>query len=336
MSSIIAHMSVRGSAETADSAVGKGARTDPFRATQAAFAAKRHFVDGLTLKDVAAELGISRFKAARLVDWARSEGLVRFEVSSAANTDTTLSAEVERAFGLERALVVADLDGPEEAVREALAGVAAAGIAELVQAPDVIGISWGRTLDALVAQLPRLKARRVVQVVGGMATLESAAGGVDLVRRLALRADAEGFALVAPLIVATAAGGESLRREPMIADTLRMIDEVTIALAGIGSWGPPSSRLMESFDDRETGRYVEQGVVADICGIMVRRDGTLLGSADLDARRIGILPEQLQAVPRVVAVAGGREKHEAIPAVLRSGLVDVLITDAGSARAALA
>jgi DNA-binding transcriptional regulator LsrR (DeoR family) len=69
---------------------------------------------------------------------------------------------------------------------------------------------------------------------------------------------------------------------------------------------------------------------------MVRQDGTLLSSADLDARRIGILPEQLGAVRRVVAVAGGREKHRAIPAVLRSGLVDVLITDAGSARAALA
>ena len=314
-----------------------GTRADPFRATQAAFAAKRHFVDGLTIKEVAAELGISRFKAGRLVEWARSEGLVRIEVSSAANTDTTLSAEMERAFGLERALVVADLDGPEEAVREALAGVAAAGIAELVQTSDVVGISWGRTLDALVARLPRLQAKRIVQVVGGIATLESAAGGVDLVRRLALRADAEGFALVAPLIVATAAGGESLRREPMIADTLRMIDDVTIGLAGIGSWGrPPSSRLMESFDPRETERYLEQGVVADICGIMVRQDGTLLSSADLDARRIGILPKQLGAVRRVVAVAGGREKHRAIPAVLRSGLVDVLITDAGSARAALA
>ena len=51
-------------------------RNDPFKATQAAFAARRYLVDGATIKDVAAELGTSRFKAARLVDWARATGLV--------------------------------------------------------------------------------------------------------------------------------------------------------------------------------------------------------------------------------------------------------------------
>jgi DNA-binding transcriptional regulator LsrR (DeoR family) len=310
-------------------------RTDPFKATQAAYAARRYFVDGLAIKDVADELGTSRFKAGRLIEWARAAGLVRIEISSDADTDPALSAELERAFGLRRALAVAGLDGPGESVRPVIARVAALGIAELLKPSDVVGISWGFTLDAVVDELPPLRVARVVQLVGGMATLESAAGGIDLVRRLALRADAEGFPLVAPLIVRNAAAGESLRTEPMIAETLDLIEQVTIAIAGIGSWDPPSSRLIEAFDDAEAAELLDRGICADICGIAVDAGGAIADEPEVDARRVGILPAQLEAVPTVIAVAGGTEKHRAIAAVLRSGLVDVLITDAGSARAAL-
>jgi len=313
----------------------RDAAEDPFRSTQAAFAAKRHLVDRLTMKDVAAELGISRFTAARLVDWARANGIVQIEVSSRANTDFMLSAALERAYGLRRALVVADLDGPSDSVRDAVAEVAAAGLAELISPTDVVGISWGRVLDSIVDQLPLLRARQVVQLVGGLASLESATSGVDLVRRLALRTNAEGLALIAPLIVATSTAAESLRHEPMIAKTLRTIDSVTIAIAGIGSWEPPSSRLMDAFDRSEAEAFQKLGVVADLCGIMIAADGTPLSPNDIDARRIGVLPTQLESVPTVVAVAGGREKHSAITAVLRSRMANVLITDAGAARHAL-
>jgi DNA-binding transcriptional regulator LsrR (DeoR family) len=312
------------------------ANADPFRATQAAFAAKRHLVDGLTLKEVAAELGISRFKAARLVEWARGNGIVRIEIAGGADTDFLLGAALEREYGLKRALVVAGLDGPSDSVRAGIGKVAAAGLAELVRPNDVVGISWGRALDAVVDQLPPLRARQVVQLVGGMATAESAASGVDLVRRFALGTGAEGLALIAPLIVATAAGAESLRDEPMIAKTLRTIESVTVAIAGVGSWDPPSSRLVASFDPAEAESLLGRGVVADICGIMVGADGALLSPDSIDARRIGVLPAQLQRMPTVVAIAGGREKHHAITAVLRSKMVNVLITDAGAAHAALA
>ena len=312
------------------------ARHDPFRATQAAVAAQRHLVDGLTMKEIAAELGISRFKAARLVDWAKAEGIVRIEISTSANTDFKLSSELEHAYGLKRALVVAGVDGPSDSVRAAVAEVAAAGLAELIQPQDVVGISWGRALDSVVDQLPPVRARRVVQLVGGMATMESATSGVDLVRRLALHTGAEGLALLAPLIVATAAAAESLRHEPIIAQTLGALDSVTLAIAGIGSWVPPASRLVDSFEPAEAEAFLARGVVADLCGIMVAADGSVLSPSGVDERRIGVLPAQLQRVPTVVAVAGGREKHTAIAAVLRSGLANVLVTDAGAARAALA
>jgi DNA-binding transcriptional regulator LsrR (DeoR family) len=93
---------------------------------------------------------------------------------------------------------------------------------------------------------------------------------------------------------------------------------------------------MECFSSGEVEAIRARGAVADLCGITFAADGSLLSSPDEDTRRIGIHPHALAALPRVVAIAGGSDKHGAIAAILRSGFVDILITDAGSARSVLA
>ena len=47
----------------------------------------------------------------------------------------------------------------------------------------------------------------------------------------------------------------------------------------------------------------------------------------LDDRVIGMSLEELQHVGRVLALAGGQAKTEAIRGALRIGVIDVLITD---------
>lgn len=69
----------------------------PMHAMQAPRAARRYFLDGWTIKKIAAELGVSRFKAARLRDWARAEGLVRIEIVNTIRSDAELSAELRAA-----------------------------------------------------------------------------------------------------------------------------------------------------------------------------------------------------------------------------------------------
>ena len=54
-------------------------------------------------------------------------------------------------------------------------------------------------------------------------------------------------------------------------------------------------------------------------------------SSDLQRRIMGMSPDQLRAVPRRIAVAGGRHKASAIRAALIGGWVTVLITDTQAA-----
>jgi DNA-binding transcriptional regulator LsrR (DeoR family) len=310
------------------------AATRPMQAMQATRAARRYFLDNWTIKEIAVELGVSRFKVARLLEWARAEGLVRIEIVDATRSDQELSTQLMVDYGLADALVVADLDGGADAIAGELAAVAALAVAELVSPSDVIGISWGRTLDLIVERLPEFRARRVVQLIGGLATLESAAGGIELVRSFAAKAQTEGYPLLAPLVVRDPAAAESLRSDPIVAETLALIGDVSVVVAGIGAWGePPRSRMTECFTADELDELRCEGVCADLCGLLFTEAGEV--PPHPVGGRIGISLEQLRAARTVVAVAGGTEKQAAIAAVLRAGVVDVLITDAGSARALL-
>ena len=306
-------------------------RERPMQARQATLAARRYFLDDWTIKDIAAELGVSRFKAARLIDWARAEGIVRIEIVNTLQCDVGLSAGLRSAFGLQDALVVSGLDGRSHAIAPELAEVAARVVSEVVTGNDVVGISWGHTLDLLVERLQDFSAKQVVQLIGGLATLENASGGVELVRLLATKAGTAGYPLLAPARLRDPGAADALRRDPIVAETLRLIDDVTVVLAGIGSWGvPPVSRLIECFDETELRTLRERGVVADMCGFLFTADGEVL--EPLNNERIGITLAQLEITDTVLAVSGGLEKREALAAVLRSGIVDILVTDAGSAQ----
>ena len=116
----------------------------------------------------------------------------------------------------------------------------------------------------------------------------------------------------------------------MVAETLALLHDVTFVLAGVGAWGnPPVSRMIDCFDEDEVRDLKGRGVVADLCGLLLDRDGKLVEA--IEGERIGISPEQLDTAGTALIICGGSEKRRALDAVLRSGLVDILVTDAGSA-----
>src|SRR5918992_516682 len=64
--------------------------------------ARRYYLDGATKSDIAAELGLSRFKVARMLDWARATGLVRIELETRGEINLDLSVRLRAAHGVRR------------------------------------------------------------------------------------------------------------------------------------------------------------------------------------------------------------------------------------------
>jgi DNA-binding transcriptional regulator LsrR (DeoR family) len=230
----------------------------------------------------------------RLLEQARAEGVVRFEIDEPVPVDDELSRRLEVRFGLERAVVV------DDAIAEAAGGI----LPGLLRPRDVLGVAWGETLAAIVPHLAPPPARvPVVQVCGAIEGLVPGTGPTELAARYAAWAGGRFHPLEAPAV----ADERALRRA--VRPTTEIFDRVTLTLLGIGTRRDGAGHLLvHVFDD----------------------DGRIVSTE----RAIALSVKQLRRT-RVVAAAGGAGKRRAVLGALRTGLLDVLVTDAACARHAL-
>ncbi|MGK9147140.1 hypothetical protein KXS11_05890 [Plantibacter flavus] len=300
-------------------------RARPQVSLEAALVARRYYIDDRQKSEIAEELGLSRFKVARLLDEAKASGIVRISIDMPAEIDVPLGEELAAAFSLSRAIVVRTFG--DDASRGPVLGAAAADyLATAIGPEDVLGISWGSTLTYTVDAVSSIAAAAVVQLVGGVRAGRLQASGVDLVRRLSEKTGGGAYPLHAPLLVRTPEMAQQLRTDPSLAEAIGRFPTLTKALVGIGSWQPPKSSLFEEFDADERETLLADGAAADICTLVFDENGTALDSTPL-SRSVGITLDELRRLPEVIAVAGGPAKANAIAAALRSGTVDTIVTD---------
>ena len=117
---------------------------------------------------------------------------------------------------------------------------------------------------------------------------------------------------------------------------LDCVDHISIAIVGIGSIEP--SRLLASsgnvFSGEELNALQDAGAVGDICLRFFDACGSPV-SLPIDGRVVSIRLNQLVKASRVLAMAGGKRKVEAIRGALKGGLVNILFTDHQTAGALL-
>ena len=302
----------------------------------AVLAARRYYLDGATKSEIAAELAISRFKVARILDDAVRDGIVRIEIDSLPEVDEILSHQLAVAMGIRSAVVVRTAKGPSAFQRSQIGRAAANVLAAALDQTDVLGISWGRTLHAMVGHLPNLPGCPVVQLVGSVPTLELDVNSVELVRRVAERSGGPVYPLHVPLMVESHETASALRAEPHVQRTIEMFPLVTRAIVGIGAWGAGGSTVRAALSESDGAAVDAAGAVADCCSILLNRDGNEVSAAGIPERCVAISAMDLRRVPDVVAIAGGVSKVGAIRAVMRSGLVHRLVTTDETARLLLA
>lgn len=297
--------------------------------------ARRYYLDGRTKLEIAEEFRVSRFRVARILWRARESGLVRISIVLPARIDGELSEELRVALGLHHAVVVAVPSLPEESLREQLGAAAAVLLSERVRAGDVLGVAWGRTLDAMAQALTSLAPCTVVQLTGASGAHDVSEESVEIVQRLATISGGTACPIYAPLVLDTAETAAALRRQPHVAEALSRFDELTIAVMAVGTWDPPNSRLRSSLAEAERRALQDKGVEAEVCASLLDASGRVLAGEYL-SRTIAVRPEQLRRVPELIAVAGGPSKVAALRALLAAGLATSVVTDAASARALLA
>lgn len=289
--------------------------------------------------EIAGRLHISQPRVSRLLRNAAEMGIVRTTVVAPRGVFSDLEQAIEERYGLGEAVIVETLDDhAERGLLSALGATAAQYLHTTLLGGDTIGISsWSSSLLAVVdAMKPKSApvADRVVQSLGGVGIAEAQVQASRLTAGLARLTGAVPVFLPAPGLVASAATRDALSADPAVASVLAVYRTLTVLLVGIGSLEPSvllrqSGNAIAQEDQEELRRA---GAVGDVCLRFFDAAGQPVMSS-LERRVIGISADELRAVPRVIAVAGGRSKIGAIRAALLGKWVDVLITDLETASA---
>ncbi len=301
--------------------------------------ARMHYVEDLSNLEIAARLGISRFRVARLLERALKSGIVQITIHSPFEVDQELSAALISRFGLSEALVYPVPDGAKDSesiqfVSTGVGRLAARYVADILPERGTLGVTWGNALEmasralATIDEIPHCD---VVQLVGGISSAASSGGAMDVLARFTSAGRGSLSALDAPLVVSDALTAHSLRGETSIKETLAKVRNLDAAIVGIGSWEPPLSSLIPLFGPTEIDEARNLGAAADISGIIIDKNGNELKGAFV-TRTIRAASEDFRRIPQVISVAYGPAKSEAVRAVLVGGWSNVLVTDSHLAR----
>lgn len=293
--------------------------------------ARRYFLDDESKVDIAGSLGISRFKVARLLTLARDTGVVKISIAAPSAIDEALSAELTGALGLRRCVALRTTGDLPDARRQ-VAAAAARLLPDLVRSGDLLGLSWSRTIDAMVDALAELPRCSVVQLAG---SLSSTGGGAsDLVSRAARLAGGDAHAVHAPLVVDDPGLAAALRRQAGIDDTLQVADALDVSVVAVGAWQAGCSTVWEAVSKQVRDAALDAGAVGEVAGRLVDADGNPVVSV-LDELVVGASLAQLRRPPERVALVSGPHRAASTVAAVRAGLVTTLVTTTDVARGVL-
>ncbi|CAN7464047.1 sugar-binding transcriptional regulator [Neorhizobium sp. LjRoot104] len=297
-------------------------------------AAWLYYNQGLTQKDVAERLGLSRSTVIRLLDEAMKRSEVQIWISEGIDTCVELAIRLEKAYGLDEAVVVpAPRDGSAAALASSVGLALGQFLSEVVQDDMTIGVGWGRTMTASLGSFrpPRRENCKVVSLLGGIVAVHQT-NPIDYTWRFAGQLGAECYMFLAPLLVDSVKTKRALIEECGLKAIYDLAENLDLAVVSCGDIGPHSTSLSEGFISKaELDRLIAAGCVCDTMFNFLDEDGRSVDHK-LNERVMSVDLDTLRQARHIVLSSGGAHRAVAIRATIRRIGCHTLITDETAAR----
>lgn len=287
-------------------------------------AAWYYYMEDNTQAQIAEVMGISRAKVIRLLEEARTQGIVQFNFRK--NDSQRVSAErllIDR-FGLKDAFVVpTPLDS--SAINQSIAQGAAHYVSNHLREDGYLNIGYGDTVSRMLGFLAknREESLNVVSLTGGVSYYLPTVGTTAYSMHL--------FLTPSPLVVSSRQVRDALLDEKSLQDVYTMTEYADMSVVGIGAAVDGATVLRNGIlNEGELTVLKMQGAVGDVLNHFMDKDGNLI-QTEIEDRVISTDLDKLRQLKNVVGVAGGKDKVAAIKAVLNGGYLNVLITDSDTA-----
>ncbi len=289
-----------------------------------------YYKRGLTQEEIAKRVKMSRQRVNRILGDCEALGIVEIHVVGSQVNTLELEGKLEKRFGLNAARVIGDVN--EQNITATLGKHAGLYLAEALRDGDVVGFSRGRTLSAMVQQMPMIDRKNLMatQLMGGWNRLHNSEGCDDIVHIFATKMQAAANIMYTPVVVRDAKVRSTIMREPFYTEAYEVVKNCTVAVFGIGT--AEDQNLLPSFTPEDCQLYLDGGAVGEICTRFYDAEGHPVETS-FDERILAISRQDLLRIPLRIGVAGTAKKLLAIQGALKGGYVNVLVTDIATAQA---
>ncbi len=299
--------------------------------------AKSYYVDKLSQNQIAEMENISRSQISRLLDRAEKLGIVRISVSMPEDPDLSALAEsVARGLRLHEVIVAPVEDGGDdpERVAEAIAVAAAQYLPKALKGCKTVGLGWGQTMYRMSLRLSYRNAgddRIYVPLVGMSGTSSPCLQINTIVDRVAERHRARSYFVGVPAYRALGFQLSEIE-EQRVGKLTQYWSSLDAAVVGLGGSPHQESFFVCEIDPRYAAEVVASGAQGDILSHFFRSDGSIFDFEN-DYQQIAYDIRRLPRVKRVICLAGGQDKINAILTAARMRFFSTLVTDSDTAKA---
>jgi len=297
-----------------------------------------HFIEGVKQSDIAERLNLSTSKVNRLIKRGRELGMVKITIESPFQSLLNVESQLAQATRLGKVVLTPSVPGNPDTTLQLVGRAAANELLETVRDGDVIAITGGKAVSAVVENIVP---ERPLDV-----TVMPLTGGVQgkyytdvnhLATQLADKLGGKALLLHAPLFAESREQRDTLMEVGSIRQILDLARRAQVALVGIGSIATEGSSYHDlvPVGDPSPELLLSDHAVAEFLAHLIRDDGSVSDSP-LNSRLVAVHPAELSTCPNKIGVAAGPEKVQPIRAVLAGGLIDSLIVDEATASSVLA
>lgn len=304
-------------------------KSDTFHQDLMREVAKLYYYEDLTQDQIGEIIGLSRQKVWRMLKKAKEEGIVQIKIIESSDKVLEIENQLKEKFGLKEVRIAVSFQENDKILLKRVAQVAASYLKNRLEPYSVLGVAYGKTIFEIIHYLTpkKIPGLRVIQIMGGYGKLKGDVMAVELARRIAEIFDGQVVYLMAPAFAKDQITRDAILSNEGISKVLDMSKKVDIALVGIGGV-LETSTLLDTGDlyDYEIEELRKKKVAGNICGNFYDENGAIIETL-ADKRRISISLQDLQKIPLVIGVAGGKNKLLPILGALNGKFVQALITD---------
>lgn len=296
-------------------------------------AARMYYQLDYSQQDIAKKLEVSRPTVSRLLQQAKSEGIVQIKIMDPTEKNEEVSSQLAEKFQLKKVIVASVPQYEDYIVKKYLGEAAADYLYEIVKDGDTIATTWGTTLYEVATQLQNKNVKNVtvVQLNGGVSYSETNTYASEIIHLFGRAYNTNPHLLPLPAIVDHSVVKQAIEADRHIRKILEKGKNANIAVFTVGVPTEDSVLIKANYFSPSDIEIIHTKGVGDICSRFIDLDGNLC-SEELDRRTIGIDLAELRHIDKSILVAGGIKKVDAIYGTICGGYTNTLITDQFTAK----